>query len=230
MSELVIDGRKVPLKILRSARAGRISLRIDQQDGSVVLILPPHLSSRHGLDFARSKADWLATRLAALPTSLPFENGMELPMLGLSYRLRHDPSARRGVWASDGEIHVSGQKEHFARRLSDWLKRQASDEITARALPMAERTGKPLGTVRVKDTRSRWGSCNSRGDLAFSWRLIFAPANVLTYVVAHEVAHLSEMNHSAAFWRLVDSLVSDAETSRAWLKRHGAQLHRYGRS
>ncbi len=230
MNELVVDGRLVPVKIRRNTRAGRMSLRVDPQDGSVVLVLPPHLATSHGLAFAMSKADWLASRLAALPANIPFADGMELSLLGVPHRLRHDPAGRRGVWVTDGEIHVAGHAEHFGRRLTDWLKRRAREEITARALPMAASLGRPVGAIRLKDTRSRWGSCNRHGDLAFSWRLLLAPAGVLTYVVAHEVAHLAEMNHSAAFWRVVDSLVPDAGPSRAWLKRHGAQLHRYGRS
>jgi hypothetical protein len=230
VSELLLDGRAVPVKIRRNARAGRASLRIDPQDGSIILTLPPHLATGHGLAFAKSKADWLAERLAALPTSIPFADGMDLPLLGLSHRLRHAPDSRRGVWVAEGEILVSGHAEHFSRRLTDWLKRRARDEITTCALPMAARIGKAIGAIRLKDTRSRWGSCSSRGDLAFSWRLLMAPADVLTYVVAHEVAHLREMNHSATFWRLVADLVPDAQTPRAWLKRHGAELHRYGRS
>lgn len=230
MSELLVDGRAVPVKIRRNARAERMSLRVDPQDGAVVLVLPPRLAAAQGLAFAKSKADWLAERLAALPPNIPFADGMALPLLGASYRLRHMPDGRRGVWIADNEIHVSGHAEHFARRLTDWLKRHARDEITARALPMAAAIGKSIGAIHLKDTRSRWGSCSNRGDLSFSWRLLLAPAEVLTYVVGHEVAHLAEMNHSAAFWRLVANLAPNAQSARAWLKSHGAQLHRYGRS
>ncbi len=231
MTELLVDGRKVPVKIRRTARAGRISLRIDHQDGSVVLTMPPHLAASHGLAFAISKTGWLAARLAALPAAIPFADGTLLPLLGVPHRLHHDPAGRGGVvWVEDGEIHVSGHAEHLARRLTDWLKRRAHQEIVALALPMAASIGKPIGSIRLKDTRSRWGSCTVRGDLAFSWRLLLAPPDVLRYVVAHEVAHLSEMNHSAAFWRLVGSLVANSGEARAWLKRHGTQLHRYGRS
>ena len=80
----------------------------------------------------------------------------------------------------------------------------------------------------MRDTASRWGSCSARGDLSFSWRLILAPHRVLDYVVAHEAAHLVEMNHSARFWRLVGRLMPDYEGERAWLKRHGGRLHAYG--
>ena len=80
----------------------------------------------------------------------------------------------------------------------------------------------------MRDTRSRWGSCSAQGSLSFSWRLIFAPEPVLDYVVAHEVAHLVEMNHGPRFWALVARLVPDSAGPRAWLKRHRARLLSYG--
>jgi predicted metal-dependent hydrolase len=229
VSALVVGNAAVPVVIRRNARATRMSLRIDSRDGSVIVILPPDLTDRHALAFATSKAEWLAGRLAALPPNIPFEDGLELPVLGVVHRLRHHPTGRCGVWAEDGEITVAGRKEYFARRLTDWLRRRAREEIIARAHPMAASIGKSFGTIRLKDTRSRWGSCSRTGDLVFSWRLVLAPADVLAYVVGHEVAHLSEMNHSNAFWRLVDRLVPDGAAGRAWLKRNGALLHRYGR-
>ncbi len=75
---------------------------------------------------------------------------------------------------------------------------------------------------------SRWGSCSSRGDLAYSWRLILAPAFVLDYLAAHEVAHRLEMNHSTRYWRNVRTLVPDFRVAEDWLNRHGPALHHYG--
>jgi predicted metal-dependent hydrolase len=132
------------------------------------------------------------------------------------------------VWAESGIIHVSGRAEHLSRRLHDWLRKRAREEILLRAGPMAERIGRDVTVLRLGDPRSRWGSCTSRGALAFSWRLILSPDEVLTYVVAHEVAHLAEMNHSPAFWRLVGDLTSHAGLAKAWLKHHGTELYRYG--
>lgn len=82
--------------------------------------------------------------------------------------------------------------------------------------------------ITLRDTRSRWGSCTARGTLNFSWRLILAPSFVLDYLAAHEVAHLVHLDHSPAFWAVVRRLFSDIETAEAWLKQHGASLHRYG--
>ena len=80
----------------------------------------------------------------------------------------------------------------------------------------------------MRDTKSRWGSCSSVGALSFSWRLILAPEPVLDYVVAHEVAHLVEMNHGPRFWKLVRTMVADPAAQRAWLKRHRPELMSYG--
>jgi predicted metal-dependent hydrolase len=80
----------------------------------------------------------------------------------------------------------------------------------------------------VRDTRSRWGSCSASGALAFSWRLILAPEAVLDYVVAHEVAHLAEMNHGPRFWRVVEILAPGSARQRGWLSRNRARLLRYG--
>jgi predicted metal-dependent hydrolase len=86
----------------------------------------------------------------------------------------------------------------------------------------------PDAVITIRDQRSRWGSCSASGGLNFSWRLIMAPPHVLDYLAAHEVAHLVHMNHSDEFWALTRSLSGDTDKAEAWLKAHGASLHRYG--
>jgi predicted metal-dependent hydrolase len=82
--------------------------------------------------------------------------------------------------------------------------------------------------VTIGDPRARWGSCSAAGRIRYSWRLVLAPEKVLDYVVAHEVAHLAEMNHSPRFWRLVGTLHDSWQHDRSWLERHGPQLLLYG--
>jgi len=112
--------------------------------------------------------------------------------------------------------------------VTDWLKAEAKSIITPLCLEKAETIGKRVRRVMVRDQRSRWGSCGSNGHLSFNWRLILAPEAVLDYVVAHEVAHLVEMNHSPAFWEVVDELTPHLKIGRTWLNRRGQQLYRYG--
>ena len=127
-------------------------------------------------------------------------------------------------------LFVSGRAEHLKRRVRDWLKEEARRSLGVLAHEFAARLARPVRRITIRDPRSRWGSCSRDGTLSLSWRLVLAPERVARYVVAHEAAHLKHMNHSAAFWRTVDSLVDDAAPARAWLRRHGAALHGFGGS
>jgi predicted metal-dependent hydrolase len=126
------------------------------------------------------------------------------------------------------ELRVSGGSDHIARRVRDWLKKYAKNEVTYKATKFSNLLNKKIKKVSVRDTRTRWGSCSSRGNLSFSWRLIFAPERIVDYVCAHEAAHLVELNHSPRFWKLVYQLVGEWESSKEWLRKNGARLHRYG--
>lgn len=221
------DGRMVAVMVRRSARARRLALRLDPAIGPVV-VLPERASLADAERFLLRYRQWLAERLIDLPARVALEPGAAVPILGIEHEIRHAPAARRGVWVEDGGLNVSGQVEHVPRRALDFLKAEAKRRIYPHAFELAARLGRTPCRVTVRDTRSRWGSCSSRGDLSFSWRLVMAPEEVLTYVVAHEVAHLVEMNHSPAFWRVVASLAGEAASARRWLKAHGARLHRYG--
>ena len=125
-------------------------------------------------------------------------------------------------------ICVSGEMRHAPRRLADWLRNEAKADLLKRV----EHHGASLGClpkrISVRDQSTRWGSCSTSGTICFSWRLIFAPAFILDYVAAHEVAHLREMNHSQRFWRLVRETMPDMQRARSWLKQNGAELHRFG--
>ena len=218
-----------PLTIRVNPRARRLLLRIDAAARTVELVLPRGVPAEHGLRFLAAQRGWIAARLAALPPPVAFAEGAIVPVLGVPHRIRResDPAAPP-VAIVDGEIRVRGAPEHFARRVRDHLVRLARAELSGRARIYAARIGRPITRVGVRDTKSRWGSCSAKGALSFSWRLVLAPDNVVDYVVAHEVAHLAEMNHGPRFWRLLRELTPDCAAPRAWLTRHRNRLLAYG--
>lgn len=223
-----LHGRDVTLRLCFNRRARHISLRVDEKWGGVDLILPGRNARSEGLEFAHEKSLWILRQLDALPTRVPFVDGAVIPILGSDHVVRHQPGAHGSVWLSGNEIHVAGAAPHVSRRVTDWLKKNAREEIRKRAELDARSVGRKISRLSVRDTRSRWGSCSEDGHLSFSWRLILAPETVLSYVVAHEVAHLAELNHGGRFWKLVDQLCPGNKVPRYWLKRYGATLHRYG--
>ncbi|HLJ65168.1 MAG TPA: SprT family zinc-dependent metalloprotease [Stellaceae bacterium] len=229
-THLSLPGGKVPLLVRVNPRARRLALRIDAQSDAVELVLPPMTSLPQAAGFLESNRGWVASRLKALPPRASFVNGAEIPVHGFPHRIRQQTrgNSDRPVWIEGGEIRVTGDPEHLARRVRDFLHELARKELAQRARKLASTIGRKVEGVSVRDTTTRWGSCSASGNLSFSWRLILAPQSVLHYVVAHEVAHLAEMNHGARFWRLVERLDPDHERARAWLNDNRARLLRIG--
>jgi predicted metal-dependent hydrolase len=213
----------VPLTLRRSPRARRISLRISALDGRVTLTLPKSLPERDALEFAAEKEDWIRSHLAKHPETLVVQAGTCLPIDGIDRRIIAATGKRVLIRAD--EIEVPGDRP--GRVLQRFLRELARDRLAVASDHYAAALGRPYNRITLRDTRSRWGSCTSDGGLMYSWRLILAPPEVLRYVAAHEVAHLAEMNHSAAFWTQVEHLYGDYQGPRRWLKAHGAGLHRF---
>jgi predicted metal-dependent hydrolase len=224
-----LGGREVALVVRRSARARRLALRIPGHDDSVELVLPPRAAESDGLAFLQSRAGWVIERLERMAPRVSFADGALLPLGGVPHILRHVGARGAPVRVEGNDILVAGRPDHMARRVGDWLRAEARRRIEPPAYRMAAVIDREVGRITIRDQKSRWGSCAPGGRLSFNWRLVLAPAWVLDYVVAHEVAHIAEPNHSPAFWAVVARLNPNAKTGRAWLRAEGMDLHRYGK-
>ncbi len=227
-TEIALAGRRVPLRLRRSKRARRMLLKLDIGSGGIELVLPPRATEAQARHFLDQNKGWLTAHLGDLAPPIRFADGVAVPILGVEHVIRWQPERRGAVRRSGRDILVGGAPEHLNRRVTDWLKAEARREIAPRARAQALKVDRRVTRISLRDTRSRWGSCSVRGSLSFSWRLILAPEWVVAYVVAHEVAHLVEMNHGQRFWALVNRLAADADGARAWLRSSGPMLHRYG--
>ena len=231
--QVVFDQAIYLVRLRRHRQARRYTLRIDAAARAVVLTIPPRGSVKEAKEFAQKHGGWIAARLKRLPQATPFAPGIELPLRGMAHRIVHRRGARGTVWIETDAggnrlICVAGEPTHVARRVADFLKREALRDLDRASRCYADKLAVPLKRICVRDQSSRWGSCSNTGVLSFSWRLILAPAFVLDYLAAHEVCHLVELNHSRRFWRLVQRLYPDAERAKVWLDVHGTDLHRYG--
>ncbi|HKX90439.1 MAG TPA: YgjP-like metallopeptidase domain-containing protein, partial [Sphingopyxis sp.] len=154
--------------------------------------------------------------------------GASIPFRGVERRVEWTASAPRAIRLAEDMLSVGGPAETVGRRIERWLKAEALDLMERESRDIAGAAGLSVGRVGVGDPRSRWGSCTHDGDLRYSWRLVMAPDHVRRATVAHEVAHIRHMDHSAAFHALVDELHDgDVAAARGWLRREGRGLHRY---
>jgi len=230
---IVHDQAIFRVRVQRHRQARRYTLRIHSATREVVLTVPPRGSLKEARAFAQKHCGWIALRLHRLPEPVPFTPGTMLPLRAEAHRIVQRRGSRGTVWTEigdDGErmLCVAGEPAHLARRLRDYLKREAKVDLEAASGRAADRLGVKIKRVSIRDQASRWGSCSTTGVLSYSWRLILAPPYVLDYLAAHEVAHLVEMNHSRRFWRLVARIYPQLARAKSWLDAHGADLHRYG--
>ncbi len=233
--DVVHAGETHRVQVKRVATARRFTLRVRAATRDAVLTMPPRGSLPRARLFVERHAAWIGARLARLPIPTPFGPGATIPLRGVPHEIVHRPGARGTVWieaaGSPGDrprLCVSGEAPFVARRVQDFLIRQARADLLASVARHTAALQVKAQRITLRDTTTRWGSCSSSGALNFSWRLIMAPPHVLDYLAAHEVAHLKHMNHSNAFWRVTESLVPDYAIAEAWLKAQGIGLMRYG--
>lgn len=212
----------VEITLRRSARSRRFSLRVSRIDGRVTLSLPMRAREAEAMEFARAQEGWLRAALARMQVPAGVGIGTVLPFEGRMLTLV--PGAGRSAGVVGDTLAVPGDPAQAGARAAGFLKAQARMRLVAASQHYAGLLGVTFSGVTLRDTRSRWGSCSSSGGLMYSWRLVMAPPSVLTYVAAHEVAHLREMNHSAAFWAEVARLYPGWQAERRWLHDNGQSL------
>ncbi len=229
---VVIAGKPVSVPVRTSSRARRIILKIDTRTGGPALTIPEGTPTRAARSFLAEQTGWIARHMASRPAATAFAEGCSVPLRGVPHTIRHRAGGGlvRAVAGAERAIVVPGEPNHLSRRLHAWLRREARKDLEPAVFDCARALGVRHRALRIGDPTSRWGSCSARRTLSFSWRLIMAPPGVLSYLVAHEVAHLREMNHGPRFWRLVAELDPDHERARTWLTANGPGLHAIGRA
>ena len=219
-------------RIRRSNRALHARIQVDA-DG-VEVVVPRHFPLRNVEPFVQEKRPWIERTLrrmreseAEFPPARLCDGG-EVPYLGerLSLRVRVEPRRSRAHVSRRGsELRVKvGPRTGLMEALEGWYRRRARLEVAPRLDAAVTRAGRSYERLQIRGQRTRWASCSTSGSMSFNWRLLLAPAEILDYVVEHEVAHLDVQDHSARFWRLLGSRCPAWRAHEAWLRRHGHAL------
>lgn len=219
-ARIIID-EGLELRLRRSGRARRMTLRVPRDGSGAVLTLPPGVALSEGRAFALSRSDWLRAALGRVPAPLIARAGAALPVEGVSLVLT--PAPIRCAQVDAGRLLIP-EGRPAGPVAAAWLRHLAMLRLRAACDRLAGQLDRPYRAIVLRDTRSRWGSCTVDGRLMFSWRLAMAPPAVLAYVAAHEVAHLAHMDHSPRFWAAVEALMPCHAPHRAWLRVHGSDL------
>ncbi len=234
LEEREIDRLGAPVEVRRHPAARRLTLRVSRTRRAVIVTLPVQCGLDEAGSFLHRNIEWVRARLDSLPSPVPFQDGILVPLRGVAHRIVFpgEVPRRRTVRRIEAqpfpELHAPGMEPKARQRLTDWITAEARRDLDSRVTFHAARLGVAPSRLSVRDQSSRWGSCSSTGALSFSWRLVLAPPEVLDYVAAHEVAHLREMNHGPRFWALVRQTCPGMDDAKRWLQIYGMDLHRYG--
>jgi predicted metal-dependent hydrolase len=226
------NGETIPYLLERRSRR-TVGLKINQS--GLVVHAPSRISQSTLEQMLMSKLDWIIKKLHAQKLNqvetMQWEDGAKLLLLGNQITLSVRPdTVSRAVDYQPGLLEVAlpntGNQTVIAKKVLQWYKKQALSDFSRRIALLSAKLGVTTPPLFLSSARSRWGSCNSKQEIRLNWRLLQAPPHIINYVVAHELAHLKEMNHSAKFWAIVERIYPDYKTAEKELKAWSPKLHR----
>ena len=234
MSE-TLNMHDLTFELRRSSKRKSIGIMIDRR-GELILSVPQECSREHIKHVVEEKYRWIYTRLAKKemlfrrPRQKEFLTGESFSYLGYTYRLQilnpaqqdnNTPPLRfAGGWfflREDERIHA---QQHFI----DWYSTRASEWLEHRVADLAQHVGVALEGISVRDLGYRWGSCGQSSILNFHWRIAQLPPLMIDYIVVHELIHIDEPRHNAAFWRRVKQVIPDFAERKQWLAENGSKF------
>jgi len=226
LSSISLDGTHYPVDFRPHPQARHIKLRTDPARRTILITMPPLTRRADALAFAHSQKIWILQSFAKAGVSIRLRPGEHFPFRGIERQIIWSSDQTRMIRLGEEAIYLGGPQDSVGNRLTLWLKAQARTAIARDTAFYCERAGEQPVKSGLSNARRRWGSCSAERRIRINWRLIMAPDFVRRSVIAHEIAHLRHMNHSADFYRWLDQIfVDDRNQADAWLKAHGRSLY-----
>lgn len=194
--------------------------------GQVELVIRRESDFDKAFKFACEKKKWILKKLKELTKITNYQS--KIPIFGVEHELiKNCNNLNNLVEIINQKIYISElcNKNNLNIIIKLQLVKLLKKKIELYCQEYAVKLNVSYKKISIKDTKTRWGSCSSEGNLSFCWRLVFAPHYVVEYLVVHEVCHLIEMNHSSKFWNLVHFLLPNYSLGNVWLKKNGKVLH-----
>ncbi len=235
LSRINLNGKELEYTLKRSSRR-TISIRI-KNTGQIIVGCPLKTPFTYIEKLLSEKERWIVQKLEEIRVKSPavieksFESGDLFYYLGKSYRLKiveKSITKKADLHFEDElmvlEISRADDKDKIKSSLKSWYISKAAELLVERIRIYSSVVGVSPKKVTVKEQKTRWGSCSSKGNINLNWKLVMSPLSVVDYVVIHELCHMKEMNHSGRFWELVEAVMPEYKVYRKWLKENGCTL------
>lgn len=227
-----VKGNGFIAEIVRTSRRKTATVRVDE--GKVSVVVPTELSDSNIEKLVTKKTRWIKEKLLLHRQSSPvtpkeYVSGESFSYLGRNYRLKVETGAAKSVRLVNGRLTVtlpsnSKSPKNISNALTSWYRFHAERKLQEKVERYSKIVGVKPASVGIKTFKARWGSCSTRGDLVFNWKIIVAPNRIVDYVVVHELCHLKQHDHSPVFRRCVEQVLPDYLECKEWLKVNGRRL------
>lgn len=219
------------MKIDQVLRSHRKSISLELKRDGRLIVRAPYLATRGQIELlVKSKERWIRSKRAILNQQMlaspprKFRPGEQFLYLGQPFPLEIVTEQKKPLVLEDKFYLAARCQENPRPAFKDWYRKQAGLVIRETASLLASQHGFKYERIWITAAKTRWGSCGPKGTLNFTWRLVMAPEQVVTYVVTHELVHLRIRNHSSLFWQEVEKILPDYRAERTWLKDNGYLL------
>ncbi len=194
------------------------------KDNQITLSVPFFCSEKTATDFAFKHQEWIKEKTSKTIQEITFHHKDIVSILGTNYEIIHNSNDPGYTTVEGATLFIGGEEKFIHRKISNFVQKELLKYIQEKAFEMSKIIGKKPLKISLKNTTTRWGSCSSKGNLNFCWKIGFAPLYVIDYLVAHEVSHLKEMNHGPKFWQTVALLNVQQAQAEIWLRKNGKNI------
>ena len=221
-----VGKHNIPLLVRKNKQSKNYKLTFDKKNLKALISIPKYISFIEGIKFAEEHKNWLLSQL---------EEIFPINYISDGTKLLFDDEIREVIFLNKNEnriyktkrnIYVIDKKSAHSNRLQTWIKDELLKKVSIIVTNLSNQLDVKTNKIKLSNSFSSWGYCNSNRDISINWRLAFSPNYVLKYIIAHELCHLKEFNHGKNFWSLVDSVCPEMQKAITWLNKNENNLYK----
>ncbi len=223
--ELVYKKEVIFIKVKKNKLSKSYKLSLDKKDLNGLVSIPYYIKYEEGVKFAKENLEWLSEEIKKLKPIIKINNGTKIKLFDDILKIKYITSSANKINLTQNVLEIFSEKHH-SDILLKWIKGEVKKSSIEIINNFSRKLNVKISKIKISNSFSYWGSCNSKNEISINWRLIFCPRYVLEYIIAHELSHLIEFNHSKNFWILVDKLISNRIDAQRWLKQNDNYMYR----
>ena len=221
-----VGKHNIPLLVRKNKQSKNYKLTFDKKNLRALISIPKYITFIEGIKFAEENKDWLLSQLEEIYPINYISDGTKLLFDDEIKEVIFLNNNENKVYTTKDNIYVIDKKSAHSRRLQTWIKEELLKKVISIVTRLSNELDVKTNNIKLSNSFSSWGYCNSNRDISINWRLAFSPNYVLKYIIAHELCHLREFNHGKNFWSLVDSVCPEMQEAITWLKKNENNLYK----